>query len=128
MMVPLDPMGPPVVNGGGAGGGGTNGGAGDASGTANSYGIATISTNASFRRRDDEYRSKIMGSKYPFHLFSFCLGHCLPMRMQMFRPFRAESGAFLLLIPACTNVGWGFFLFILFCYIRINQSNGAELW
>lgn len=62
MMVPLDPMGPPVVNGGN--GSGTNGGA-DASGIANSYGIATISTNASFRRRDDEYRNKIMGSKCP---------------------------------------------------------------
>lgn len=61
-MVPLDPMGPPVVNGGN--GSGTNGGA-DASGIANSYGIATISTNASFRRRDDEYRNKIMGSKCP---------------------------------------------------------------
>nr|XP_040220750.2 band 7 protein AGAP004871 isoform X1 [Anopheles coluzzii]XP_040220751.2 band 7 protein AGAP004871 isoform X1 [Anopheles coluzzii]XP_040220752.2 band 7 protein AGAP004871 isoform X1 [Anopheles coluzzii] len=60
MMVPRDPMGPPVVNGGN--GSGTNGGA-DASGIANSYGIATISTNASFRRRDDEYRNKIMGTQ-----------------------------------------------------------------
>uniref|UniRef100_A0AAG5D5E0 Band 7 domain-containing protein n=1 Tax=Anopheles atroparvus TaxID=41427 RepID=A0AAG5D5E0_ANOAO len=61
MMVPLDPMGPPVVNGGGGGAARANG-SGDANASPNNYGIATISTNVSVRRRDDEYRSKIMGT------------------------------------------------------------------
>ncbi|XP_038117932.1 band 7 protein AGAP004871 [Culex quinquefasciatus] len=66
MMVPLDPMGPAVVNGGGGpGGGGGRGGGNDvplgSGGGINTISIATVGANASLRRRaDDDYRNTLM--------------------------------------------------------------------
>lgn len=73
MMVPLDPMGPPVVNGAGGGGGGAGAGCGTgrnradgptgAGGGINTISIATVGTNAPFRQTDDDYRHVLMRSK-----------------------------------------------------------------
>lgn len=68
MMVPLDPMGPPIINGGGGAGGGTGRnrqtGPAEAGGGISTISIATVGGNASFQRTDDEYRNVLMRSEH----------------------------------------------------------------
>lgn len=84
MMVPLDPMGPAVVNGGGGpGAGGGRGGGNDvplgSGGGINTISIATVGANASLRRRaDDDYRNTLMRSEF------FCNDFVIEFTKQFF--------------------------------------------
>lgn len=69
MMIPLDPMGPPVVNGGGGGPGGGDGPMGTGGGI-NTISIATVGSNVPFNQPDDAYRSKLMQGKNFCMIFS----------------------------------------------------------